>query len=693
MAAEDEEERRGLLNSGAAPSRRHRDGTDDDEEGGAPETQEARGAAGDARGLRSPRGSALAIGGGLLVAVLLLAVAGVFLPESTSASGSMAPPAARTREGAAAPLPSEPERKVVLPAAVQTPAPATASPTAEATLPPAPPPAPPPVPLPPEPPKIHQTQPFSMALACAGKSGRKIPFKKRLQFCGASLVGKEFEGIGNALYMKKPNYNAEQYSYTVARPLYSVPMAKAMSDLAQGSQCGPQEFMRNWTCPRCKQEVGFELNPETNRFVRWEEQGVPNTTFVFVGRIKGAIHHPVARREKQPVQHKGEDCYWACGEQLGFCGWCGVGNACCGSNVSTDPLECRGTNTGLSYATCVEANPDRIPGPVVKDDDCYHKCGQSVGLCDVCGSGNACCKQGVGGARECVGATGFTGKSEFECVAPAKELGIPPPTKDEVTCMVMVRGSMNHPNTHMDLDYELVHFPWSECKGCKVHKGFHTVWRAVHMRVVRTLASIGCIPGTSTGSVLIAGLSFGAGVGTFAQYYLQGAGFTTERQYNFGSPRVGNVAWADNFNAFFDREVPIFRLTHAKDFVSRVPVTTFMPFKHVNSEVFYPGEDPEQYVVCLGGEDYECQGRWDLGQCMHHEIEIVDMDAPGMKNDAEAFDIDHCYSGLATDGDMCQCVLSPWWAWYKGAGLLKHRFDSAPDNTIYPRLAKGAIIG
>merc|ERR1719343_1711029 len=76
-------------------------------------------------------------------------------------------------------------------------------------------------------------------------------------------------------------------SEEIAKPLYSVGLAKAFNSICQAAQCGPKNFVRKWTCPLCKL-MGFSVVPGTIRFVRREELGADNATFVIVARLNGS---------------------------------------------------------------------------------------------------------------------------------------------------------------------------------------------------------------------------------------------------------------------------------------------------------------------------------------------------------------------------------------------------------------------
>jgi hypothetical protein len=203
----------------------------------------------------------------------------------------------------------------------------------------------------------------------------------------------------------------------------------------------------------------------------------------------------------------------------------------------------------------------------------------------------------------------------------------------------------------MNMDFAQVELPSAECPGCKVHAGFHAVWKAVHGNIISVLNDLGCTPGGPRSSIIVVGESFGAAVGTFAMFYLQAKGFNVELAYSFGSPRVGNVAWALAFSQMFARPVPVFRVTHAKDVVSRIPPAGLMGYRHVNSEVYFPAENVSDYVICEDGEDVDCGNRYNMAQCLGGDL----------------LDSDHCQSGLAISGDMCSCTMEPWWKWYNAS--------------------------
>lgn len=75
---------------------------------------------------------------------------------------------------------------------------------------------------------------------------------------------------------------------------------------------------------------------------------VPQPAPVAQGQVGAALEIPAAPssvREgffRQPVIHKGEDCWGKCETgNSGYCKWCGDGNACCKLGFQGDPVECQ----------------------------------------------------------------------------------------------------------------------------------------------------------------------------------------------------------------------------------------------------------------------------------------------------------------------------------------------------------------
>jgi predicted lipase len=88
------------------------------------------------------------------------------------------------------------------------------------------------------------------------------------------------------------------------------------------------------------------------------------------------------------------------------------------------------------------------------------------------------------------------------------------------------------------------------------------------------------------------------------------AGFSPIRMFHFGSPRVGNTAFANYASAkIVDRN----RNTHYKDMVPHVPMHE--RFTHHSGEWY---EDPQGMHQCVGLEDPNCSYQWSFTSVDDH---------------------------------------------------------------------------
>jgi len=402
-----------------------------------------------------------------------------------------------------------------------------------------------------------------------------------------------------------------------AKEQFSSGNVRAFAALAQKSSCDSGYDVHNWTCPQC-QDVGFQVAPETARLVRRAQLGERGATSIYVAKLRwlpSQEERVYAPRLRTSLARAGEACLSHCGGWSGWCEWCGIGHSCCHpTNASANAAECGGatfvTKSG-AFHQCAETSTDREPEPEPlqnEGQDCYQLCGQAPGYCAACGSGNACCHRGLAnstyGPLECRGVQNFT-SAHHECVKPVFEK--PPHDPDDFGCVISFRGTRLTSNLIKDFDFVPASLPYEECKGCKVHKGFLEVWLDVERKVVRVLDDLGCRPGTNQSSLLITGHSMGGALSTLAMFTMQARGYSVTQAYNFASPRVGNSAFRDTFWEWFGGvRPPLFRVTHSNDVISQTP--PHLMFKHVGSELYFPGEDPKRYVICGCEESSQCQG-------------------------------------------------------------------------------------
>lgn len=105
------------------------------------------------------------------------------------------------------------------------------------------------------------------------------------------------------------------------------------------------------------------------------------------------------------------------------------------------------------------------------------------------------------------------------------------------------------------------------CEGCYVHKGFYLAQQSVIDYVKSSVFTL--LDKFPSYKVVVTGHSLGAAMATLTAVDLKAAGVTSPRLFNFGSPRVGDTAFAEYVSSYIeDRN----RVTHYKDMVPHVPM-------------------------------------------------------------------------------------------------------------------------
>lgn len=116
--------------------------------------------------------------------------------------------------------------------------------------------------------------------------------------------------------------------------------------------------------------------------------------------------------------------------------------------------------------------------------------------------------------------------------------------------------------------------------------------------------------------LLITGHSLGGAIATLSMLdAMEMVGKPIDYFYTFGSPRVGNAAFADYLNQklkisksnFLSTSTFNARITHYKDPVPHLLLSS-LGFKHIDLEIYYE-EDNNSYSVCQSGEDENCSNQ------------------------------------------------------------------------------------
>ncbi|PYH88273.1 lipase 2 [Aspergillus ellipticus CBS 707.79] len=137
------------------------------------------------------------------------------------------------------------------------------------------------------------------------------------------------------------------------------------------------------------------------------------------------------------------------------------------------------------------------------------------------------------------------------------------PTNEAV--VVAFRGSSDLSNWIADLDFGLTSVS-DICSGCEMHSGFHEAWETVSSTITAKVeAAIASYPDYS---IVFTGHSYGAALAAIAATVFRNAGYTVDL-YDYGQPRIGNLALADYIT---DQSMGSnYRVTHTDDIVPKLP--------------------------------------------------------------------------------------------------------------------------
>jgi pimeloyl-ACP methyl ester carboxylesterase len=184
------------------------------------------------------------------------------------------------------------------------------------------------------------------------------------------------------------------------------------------------------------------------------------------------------------------------------------------------------------------------------------------------------------------------------------------PYRNSSLCLTAFRGSVNPKNWLDDLKFWSSSWPPAEwggevhnCVNCEVHTGFADAYAELRDQVNNAFDTLSCQ------DFAFVGHSLGAGVATLAAMDARMHGRKVSKVYTFGSPLVGNAAFATTFNQLAEDEgidPPSWRLVHRNDWVPHLQ-GPFEGFHHVDREVFYiRGSDGRDIVCREGMEDPRC---------------------------------------------------------------------------------------
>lgn len=186
-------------------------------------------------------------------------------------------------------------------------------------------------------------------------------------------------------------------------------------------------------------------------------------------------------------------------------------------------------------------------------------------------------------------------------------------TESQKTIYIAFQGTDSVKNWVSNLDAVTTSYP--HCDGCTVHKGFYKAEQVVINDIFEQVRSLrNRFPDYS---ILVTGHSLGGALATLCATDLVSSGVSNVRVFNFGSPRVGNTAFAAYAQELYEH----YRVTHHKDMVLHVPMHE--RFTHLNGEFYESGDGvPVQFVECTSTtkhpEDKNCSYQWHITSISDH---------------------------------------------------------------------------
>lgn len=171
--------------------------------------------------------------------------------------------------------------------------------------------------------------------------------------------------------------------------------------------------------------------------------------------------------------------------------------------------------------------------------------------------------------------------------------------------VVAFRGSSSVRNWMADLDFVQVSCDYTD--GCRVHDGFKDSWNEISESVLDYVEQ--AFASYPSYTLAVTGHSLGGAVGTIAAVELRNLGHDCDL-YTYGSPRVGNLAFAEYVTNQPGTE---YRATHYDDPVPRLPPIWLSGYYHTSPEFWLesgPNTDVDYAIsgvdMCLGYANTTC---------------------------------------------------------------------------------------
>ncbi|KAL8347977.1 hypothetical protein RB598_001351 [Gaeumannomyces tritici] len=172
-------------------------------------------------------------------------------------------------------------------------------------------------------------------------------------------------------------------------------------------------------------------------------------------------------------------------------------------------------------------------------------------------------------------------------------------------------GSKSASSYLLELDFTVAEVP-DLCQNCKISYGLNLVWVQTQRSIVDNInRARQQFPGFR---VAAAGHSGGGGLVSIATSYLRGKHGIPVDLYTYGSPRVGNEAWAQFVTDQAPRLGANYRVTHYNDPIAAIPPAWIDNMSHISPEFWLSRKDAEtpdyplsEVTVCNGVRTKDCR--------------------------------------------------------------------------------------
>lgn len=198
------------------------------------------------------------------------------------------------------------------------------------------------------------------------------------------------------------------------------------------------------------------------------------------------------------------------------------------------------------------------------------------------------------------------------------------------TIWLTFRGTENIRNWITNFDVTLIDYPQANAFptpgiGAKVHKGFHAEWESYGSAVMADLMAMRAKYGASA-RIVTNGHSMGGAVANLAAMHVLATLYVSNPKaanvhiYTYGTPRLGNPAFAAWAATSVLPDGKQFRVTHEQDPIPHVPFVKW-DYQHIEHELWFNNDLSTGWTNCSDNataEDPHCSDRYSFADTLFH---------------------------------------------------------------------------